>query len=103
MRTPQVGDQVAIEGGRHAGKVGRYVRNDLVQSGQTRLYPVVALEDGAEVRVTSVVVADPEKCCDRGPRTAAADKQWHHMLCPVGKGGTHGQVVAEWNARLAAA
>lgn len=99
MRNPQIGDLVAIEGGEHAAKIGRYVCDDLIQSGQERLYPVVALDDGTEVRVTSVVVADPEQCCDKGPRTAPPAERWHHILCPVGKGGTHGRVVAEWNAR----
>ena len=57
MRNPHIGDQVAIEAGEHAGKIGQYVRDDLVRSGQVRLYPVVALPDGAEARVASVALA----------------------------------------------
>jgi hypothetical protein len=56
VRKPQIGDLVAIEGGKHADKVGRYVRDSLVYSGQTRLYPVVALPGEGEVRVTSVAL-----------------------------------------------
>lgn len=94
MRNPQIGDTVAIEGGKYAAKTGKYVRDDLVQSGQLRVYPIVRLDDGTEVRVASVVVADPEECCDRGPRTAPPEERWHHLLCPVGKGGRHDAVLA---------
>jgi hypothetical protein len=99
VRNPQIGDLVAIEGGKHAAKIGRYVRNDLIQSGQERLYPVVKLDDGTEVRVASVVVADPEECCDRGPRTAPPGERWHDLLCPVGKGGRHDAVLARMDTR----
>jgi hypothetical protein len=63
VRKSQVGDMVTIVAGRNSGKIGRYVRDDLVQSGQDRLYPVVRLDDGTEVRVVTVAFANACPTC----------------------------------------
>lgn len=52
--TPDPGAQVTVGSGRYAGKSGVLVRYDLIQSGQLRLYPVVRLDGGREVRVVEV-------------------------------------------------
>lgn len=50
----KVGDRVTIDSGRYAGKAGVLVDWSLVHSGQDRIYPVVRLDDGREVRVLTV-------------------------------------------------
>lgn len=48
------GRLVTIDAGRHRGKVGTFLGFDVIQSGQTQLYPRVGLADGTEVRVRTV-------------------------------------------------
>jgi hypothetical protein len=40
------GDRVRVTGGTYRGRTGRYVRNQLIQSGQLRVYLVVELDAG---------------------------------------------------------
>lgn len=98
MRSPQIGDMVIAElGTEWVGQRGRYLRDEGDASGKK--HHVIELDGGRVVRVSGVVHADPEKCCVRGPRTAPAAEQWHHILCPLGQGAPHGNVLAEWATR----
>jgi hypothetical protein len=52
---PEPGDVVMVESGRWRDRQGRFVRWDVIYSGQTRLYPVVRLDhNGREVRVVTI-------------------------------------------------
>lgn len=59
------GRLVTIDAGQHRGKVGTFLGNDTVQSGQVQLYPRVGLPDGTEVRVRTVTPVD-RKTMDSG-------------------------------------
>ena len=58
LHLPNPGARVVIDAGRYGGREGTLARYDLVQSGQLRLYPVVRLDDGREVRVATVSPPD---------------------------------------------
>jgi hypothetical protein len=54
------GRLVTIDAGRHRGKTGTFLGHEVVQSGQTQLYPRVGLPDGTEVRVRTVTPVSRE-------------------------------------------
>lgn len=67
------GQRVTVDAGRHRGLPGWFLRHDLVQSGQLRVYCIVQLDSGETVRVvTATPIPNDRRNYWRCPRCGAA-------------------------------